>query len=67
MGLQHDRIAELCEQLKLAWLASDWPALAQDAARGGASFADVLERMLTWATSRLQGGSRPKRPASNSR
>lgn len=39
MSLQHDRIAELCEQLKFARLGSDWPALAQDAARDGASFA----------------------------
>ncbi|MET0334412.1 MAG: IS21-like element ISXci1 family helper ATPase IstB [Rhizobacter sp.] len=46
MGLQHDRIAELCDQLKLVRLAGDWPALAQDAARDGASFADFLERAL---------------------
>ena len=46
MSLQHDRIAELCEQLKLARLATDWPALAQDAARDGASFADFLEKVL---------------------
>lgn len=46
MGLQHDRIAELCEQLKFVRLAGDWPALAQDAARDGASFADFLERVL---------------------
>lgn len=46
MGLQHDRIVELCEQLKLARLATDWPALAQDAARDGASFADFLEKVL---------------------
>jgi DNA replication protein DnaC len=46
MSLQHDRIAELCEQLKLARLAADWPALAQDAARDGVSFADFLERVL---------------------
>ena len=46
MSLQHDRIVELCEQLKLARLATDWPALAQDAARGGASFADFLEKVL---------------------
>ena len=46
MGLQHDRIAELCDQLKLVRLAGDWPALAQDAARDGASFADFLERVL---------------------
>lgn len=46
MSLQHDRIAELCEQLKLARLGSDWPALAQDAARDGTSFADFLEKVL---------------------
>lgn len=46
MGLQHYRIAELCNQLKLVRLAGDWPALAQDAARDGASFADFLERVL---------------------
>jgi len=31
MSLQHDRIAELCEQLKLTRLGAEWPALAQDA------------------------------------
>ena len=46
MSLQHDRIAEMCEQLKLARLATDWPSLAQDAARDGASFADFLEKVL---------------------
>ena len=33
MSLQHDRIAELCEQLKFARLGTDRPALAQEAAR----------------------------------
>jgi DNA replication protein DnaC len=46
MSLQHDRIAELCEQLKFARLGSCWPALAQDAAREEASFADFLEKIL---------------------
>lgn len=46
MSLQHQRIGELCEQLKFARLASDWPALAQDAARQEASLADFLERVL---------------------
>jgi DNA replication protein DnaC len=46
MSLQHDRIVELCEQLKFARLGNDWPALAQDAARDGASFADFLEKVL---------------------
>ena len=44
--LQVERIAALCEQLKLARLSAEWPALAQDAARSEASFADFLERVL---------------------
>jgi DNA replication protein DnaC len=47
MSLQHDRIVALCDQLKLVRLASDWPALAQDAARHEKSFADFLEAVLT--------------------
>lgn len=47
MSLQHERIAELCEQLKFSRLASQWPALAQDAARTEASFADFLEGVLS--------------------
>lgn len=46
MNLQHQRIAELCQQLKLARLDAQWPALAQDAAREEASFADFLEKVL---------------------
>lgn len=46
MSLQHDRISALCEQLKLARLGAEWPALAQDAARSEASFADFLEKVL---------------------
>jgi DNA replication protein DnaC len=46
MSLQQQRIVELCEQLKLVRLATDWPALAQDAAREDGSFADFLEAVL---------------------
>jgi DNA replication protein DnaC len=46
MNLQHERIAAMCAQLKLYRMASDWPPLAQDAARTEASFADFLERLL---------------------
>ncbi|MBG6078696.1 IS21-like element helper ATPase IstB [Rubrivivax gelatinosus] len=45
-NLQHERIAVLCEQLKFARLQAEWPALAQEAARGEGSFADFLERAL---------------------
>jgi len=37
---------EFCEQLKLIRLASEWPGLAQDAAKTEASFADFLEKLL---------------------
>jgi DNA replication protein DnaC len=46
VSVQHDRIAELCEQLKFARLHTEWPALAQEAARAEASFADFLEKVL---------------------
>lgn len=43
---QQERITALCEQLKMACLGAEWPALAQQAARTEASFADFLEKML---------------------
>lgn len=46
MSLQHDRIAELCQQLKLVRMDSEWAALAQHAARSESSFADFLESVL---------------------
>jgi DNA replication protein DnaC len=46
MNLRHDRIAELCEQMKFARVATEWPAIAQQAAQTEASFADFLERVL---------------------
>lgn len=36
----------LCEQLKLARLGANWPALAQDEANYRASFADFREKVL---------------------
>jgi hypothetical protein len=45
-NLRHERIATLCEQLKFARLQAEWPALAQEAARGEASFTDFLEQAL---------------------
>jgi DNA replication protein DnaC len=46
MTVQDARIAEFCEQLKLTRLASEWPGLAQHAAKTEASFADFLEKLL---------------------
>jgi DNA replication protein DnaC len=46
MIAQPERIGQLCEQLKMACLGTEWPAVAQQAAREDASFADFLERVL---------------------
>lgn len=46
MSLQPQRITALCEQLKMACLGAEWPALAQQAARTEASLADFLESLL---------------------
>ena len=46
MNLQHQRIEALCGQLKFATLHTEWPAIAQHAAREQLSLADFLERLL---------------------
>lgn len=46
MNLQHERIADLCRQLKLDRMGTDWSALAQQSAQGELSFADFLEQLL---------------------
>jgi DNA replication protein DnaC len=43
---QDARIGEFCERLKLLRLASEWPGIAQQAAKTEASFADFLEKVL---------------------
>lgn len=46
MNLQHQRIEALCAQMKFARLHAEWPAIAQEAAKEQASYADFLERVL---------------------
>lgn len=46
MNLQHGRIEQLCDVLKLDRIASEWPAIAQHCAREDASHSDFLERIL---------------------
>ena len=43
---QDARIGEFCERLRLLRLASEWPGIAQQAAKTEASFADFLEKVL---------------------
>jgi DNA replication protein DnaC len=46
MNLQQERIAMLCEELKLDRMASEWPAIAQWAATQDTSHGDFLEKIL---------------------
>lgn len=46
MNLQHERIAGLCEQLRLPAIATQWPALAQHAAAQETSYGEFLEQAL---------------------
>jgi DNA replication protein DnaC len=46
MNLQHERIAALCEELRLAAVPEHYPTLAQAAADDQKSFADFLESVL---------------------
>lgn len=46
MSLQPERIAQLCEILKLPAIHAEWPAYAQRAAQEEHSFADFLEAVL---------------------
>ena len=47
MSLQHQRLAELCNELKLGGVAAQYTALAQKAAEKQTSFSDLLEELLT--------------------
>lgn len=46
MNLQHDRIAALCEQLKLDRLPAEWPGVAQTTIDNDGTHADFLEAVL---------------------
>ncbi|MDQ2946457.1 MAG: IS21-like element helper ATPase IstB [Acidobacteriota bacterium] len=46
MNLQHDRIAALCNELKLHRMATDWSPIAQEIVREELSLGDFLERLL---------------------
>lgn len=46
MNLQHERIAQMCDALKLPFLAQGYGAAAQQAARDGTAYSDFLEGLL---------------------
>ena len=58
MNLQHERIAALCEELRLAAIAENYPTLAQSAVDDSRSFADFLESVLTAEKSARHGRTR---------
>src|SRR5579859_1965390 len=46
MSVQHERLIELCNELRLGGIAAQYPALAQSAAEKRTSFTDFLEELL---------------------
>ena len=46
MNLQHERLAQLCIDLRLSGIALSYAAAAQTAAATEASFTDFLETLL---------------------
>lgn len=58
MNLQHERIAALCEELRLAAIADRYPPLAQDAVDQERSYADFLESVLAAEKAARHGRTR---------
>jgi DNA replication protein DnaC len=58
MNLQHERIAALCGELRLAAVADRYPELATLAVDNEQSYADFLERVLAAEHSTRQGRTR---------
>jgi len=46
MNLQHERVTQLCAELRLGTVAADFAAAAQRAAQSEASYTDFLEEVL---------------------
>ena len=47
MNLANERIGALCERLKLARIASEWPSVAEETVQQERTLGDFLERVLT--------------------
>ena len=46
MNIQHEKIIQLCEELKLKGLSHEYNAICQRCAKEGSSFTDCLEQLL---------------------
>src|SRR5260370_29594671 len=47
MSIQHQRVVELCNELRLGGVAAQYTALAQQAAEKQTSFTDFVEELLS--------------------
>ena len=47
MSIQHERVVELCNELRLGGVAAQYSALAQKAAENHTSFTDFVEELLS--------------------
>ena len=47
MNIQHERVVELCNELRLGGVAAQYSALAQKAAENHTSFTDFVEELLS--------------------
>jgi DNA replication protein DnaC len=47
MNIQHQRVVELCDELRLGGIAAQYTALAQEAAEKHTSFTDFVEELLS--------------------
>ena len=47
MSIQHERVVELCNELRLGGVAAQYTALAQKAAEKQTSFTDFVEELLS--------------------
>jgi hypothetical protein len=61
MSIQHQRVVELCNELRLGGVAAQYSALAQNAADKHTSFTDFVEELLSRSVSRAGAGPRDVR------
>ena len=58
MKIQHERVVELCNELRLGGVAAQYSALAQKAAEKHTSFSDFVEELLSAERASRRAGAR---------
>jgi IstB-like ATP binding protein len=61
MNIQHQRVVELCDELRLGGIAAQYTALAQKAAENKSSFTDFVEQLLSVERESRRAGARDVR------